>query len=148
MRNNVILFSSFLIVSSSVLAEQGLVEGAAKQLAKDAVTSAAPEAVKSATQASESLEQANDLKESVVNAPDAVKERAQDMAKDAAMQQLKEATPEEVKQGIGAVESGKETAEKLKGQVDSVPKSPDDVTKAIESKAQEKATERALDLLR
>jgi hypothetical protein len=138
MRNKALLLISFLVASGSALAEQGLLENAAKQVLKDTATAAAPkEAVKGAEAASQTLEKAKDLKESVENAPDALK----DQAKEAAKQKLNEAVPEKAKQNM-------EAAEKLKGQVDSVPKSSDEAAKVVKGKAKEKARKKALDLLR
>lgn len=138
MRNKALLLISFFLASGSALAEQGLLENAAKQVLKDTATTAAPqEAVKDAEATSQILEKAKDLKESVENAPDAVKEQAKETAK----QKLNEAVPEKAKQNI-------EAAEKLKGQVDNVPKSSGEAAKAVKGKAKEKARKKALELLR
>jgi len=137
MRNKTLLLISFLVASGSALAEQDVLENAAKQVLKDTATTAAPkEAVKGADAASQTLEKAKDLKESVENAPDALKEQAKETAK----QKLNEAVPEKAKQNVKA-------AEKLKGQVESIPKSTDEATKAAKSKAKEKARKKAPDLL-
>jgi hypothetical protein len=138
MRNKALILISFFLASGSALAEQGVLENAAKQVVKDAATTAAPkEAVKGAESASQILEKAKDLKESVENAPDALKEQAKETAK----QKLKEAVPEKTKQSI-------EAAEKLKGQVGNIPKSSDEAAKTVKSKAKEKARKKVLDLLR
>ena len=42
MRNKTLLLISFLVASGSVLAEQGVLENAAKQVLKDTATTAAP----------------------------------------------------------------------------------------------------------
>jgi hypothetical protein len=137
MRNKTLLLISFLVASGSALAEQDVLEKAAKQVLKDTATTAAPkEAVKGTEAESQILEKAKELKESVENAPDALKEQAKEEAK----QKLNKAVPEKTKQDI-------EAAEKLKGEVESIPKSSDDAAKAAESKAKQKAKKKALDLL-
>jgi len=140
MRNKAILFGSFLLASSSVFAEQGLLEGVAKQAAKDNATAVAPKAVEKVDAANQTLENAKSLKEGAENAPGAAKETADEAVK----QKINQATPEETKKGVETLKAGKETTESLKGKVDSAPKS----TKAIKSKAKAKSTEKALDQLR
>jgi hypothetical protein len=71
MRNKAILFSSFLLVSGSVLAEHSLL----KEVAKQAATAVAPGAVEKAGEVNQTLENAQKLKEGVENAPDAVKDQ-------------------------------------------------------------------------
>jgi hypothetical protein len=56
MRNKVILFSLILVASSSVVAEQGLLEGVAKQAAKDKATEVAPNAVEKAGRLNQTLD--------------------------------------------------------------------------------------------
>lgn len=137
MQNKTLLLISFLVASGSALAEQDVLEKAARQVLKDtATTAASKETVKGAEAGSQILEKAKDLRESVENAPDALKEQAKEEAK----QKLNEAVPEKAKQNV-------KDAEKLKGQVESLPKSSDEATKAAESKAKQKARKKALELL-
>lgn len=145
MRNKALLLVTLLIASGSVPAEQSVLGNAGKQLLKDTATSAAPkEAVKGAEATSQTLENANKVKEGVKSAPDALKGQAQDMATEAAKQKLNEAVPEKAKQGMKTVESTTETAKQIKG---TIPKSTGEATNAIKSKAQEEATKKALDML-
>lgn len=144
MRNKMILCSAMLLISAGASAEQSLLQEAGKQEAQAAVTTAAPEAVKNVDAASQTVEQAKELKQSVENAPAAVK----DQVKDAAKQKLEQATPEQIKQGKEALESGKETVKQLKGKVDAAPKSTGEAVKAAKGKAKQKAAEKALDMLR
>lgn len=137
MRNKAILFGSLLFVSGSVLAEQSLLEGVAKQAAKDTATAVAPSEVEKAKAASQVLENAKKLKESVENAPDALKEQAKETAKESVKKKIDQATPEEIQKASEAVKG-------LKEKVGNAPKS----TQAIKSKAKQKAAEKALDLLR
>ena len=148
MKNKTTLLISLLLATGSALAGQSLLEGATKQLAKDAATSAAPDAVKGAETAKQNLEGAKTVKETATNAPEAVKQQAQEGAKEAAEQKVEEATPEEAKQGLDTIKSGKEATEELKSKVDTAPKSTSEATDAVKGKAQEKAVDKALDLLR
>jgi hypothetical protein len=136
MRNRAILFSSFLLVSSSVFAEQGLLEGVAKQAAKDTAKAVAPKAVEKVEAANQTLENAKSLKEGVEN--------ASGPAKEAVKQKINQATTEETKKVVETLKTGKGTAENLKVGVDSAPKS----AKALKSKAKAKAAEKVLDQLR
>ena len=108
MQNKSLLLITLLIASGSVLAEQDLLGNAGKQLMKDTATSAVPkEAVEAASQ---KLDDANKLKESVKSAPDALKKQGQDIATETAKQNVNEALPEKTKQDIKTVESGAKTA--------------------------------------
>lgn len=140
MRNKVILFSSLLLVSGSVLAEQSLLKEVAKQAAKDTATAVAPDAVEKAGAVNQTLGNAIKLKEGVENAPDAVKEQLKETVKESVKQKIDQATPEQTKKAVETLKSAKELKEKVR----SAPKS----TKALKSKAKEKAAEKALDLLR
>lgn len=140
MRNKAILFSSLLLVSGSVLAEQSLLKEVAKQAAKDTATAVAPDAVEKAGAVNQTLENAVKLKEGVENAPDAVKEQLKETVKDSVKQKIDQATPEQTKKAVETLKSAKD----LKEKVGRGPKS----TKALKSKAKEKAAEKALDLLR
>lgn len=138
MRNKAILFSSILLISGSVLAEQTLLEDAAKQTAKDTATALAPDAAEKARIAKQTLEDAKKLKEGMENAPDALKNQVKEAVKESVVKQkINEAIPEKTKKVIETLKTGKE-------KVDNAPKS----TKAIKNKAKEKAVEKALDLLR
>lgn len=138
MRNKAILFSLMLVASSSVLAEQSLVEGIAKQAVTDKATEVAPVAVEKATAASSVLDKAKALKEGAVIAPDVL----QDQAKEAVKEKVTEAVPAEVKKAGETMKTGKEAAENLKGKVGEAPKS----TKALKGKAKHKVVEKALEL--
>jgi len=143
----IILLSSLLIASNTAMAEQGLVEGAAKQMATDAATSAATGAVEKAAGAGETVEKAKSLKETAESAPEAIKEQTQEKVKEAATEKLNAATPEEAKQGVKALKEGKETAENLKGKMDSVPKSSNETVKTVKSKVKGKATKKVHHLM-
>ncbi len=146
MKNKALILITLLIASGTVLAEQDLLGNAGKQLLTDTATSAAPkEAVKSVDAASQKLDDANKLKDSVKSAPDAVKVQAQDMATESAKQKLNEAVPEKAKEGVKTVEKSTKTAKKMKGKV---PKSASEATKAVKGKAQEEATKKALDMVK
>jgi hypothetical protein len=148
MKNKTTLLISLLLASGSALAGQSLLEGATKQLAKDAATSAAPDAVKGAETAKQNLEGAKTLKETATNAPEAVKQQAQEGAQEAVKQKLEESTPEPAKQGLETLKSGKEATEELKSKIDTAPKSASEATDAVKGKAKQTATDKALDLLR
>jgi len=144
MRNKAILFSSFLLVSGPVLAEQSLLKDVAKQAAKDTATAVAPDAVEKAGAVNQTLGNAIKLKEGVENAPDAVKEQLKETVKESVKQKIDQATPEQTKKAAETLKAGKEAVKNMKEKVDTAPKS----TKAIKSKAKQKAAEKALDLLR
>lgn len=137
MRNKAILFGSFLLVSSSVFAEQSLLEGVAKQSAKDSAAAVAPDAVKKVESANQTLENANSLKKGAENAPDAVKDQLKETLKESVEKKVDQATPEETKKAVEVLKSGKE-------KVESAPNS----TQAIKNKLKAKAAEKALDKLR
>lgn len=148
MKNKTILFTTLLFASGAVLAETSLLEAVGKQVAKDAATTAAPEAVKGAETASEAVKSAKDLKESVENAPAATQEQAEESLKKAAEERLKQATPEEIKQGKELLKSGKEAAKEVKGKADVAPKATKEAVKEAKGKAKQKVTEKALELLK
>ncbi len=141
MQNKAILFGSLLLASTTTFAQSSLLEAAGKQVAKEAVTTAAPQAAQGAATANQALENTKDLKQAAESAPTAVKQQAEEQVKQAAEQQLQQAVPGEIKQGA-------ETAKQLKGKVDAAPKSTSEAAKAVKSKAKAKATDKALDLLR
>jgi hypothetical protein len=141
MRNKAILFSSLLMASGTALAGESLLEAAAKQLARDVATSTAPEAAQGAVEAERILQQTQQLKGRVENAPQAVKERTLNAAKETARQQLERATPEQVRQGT-------ETVKRLKGQVENMPQSTEQAAEAAKTRAKQKAAEKVLELLR
>jgi outer membrane biosynthesis protein TonB len=135
MRNKAILFSLILVASGSVLAEQSLLEGAAKQAITDTATNAAPTAVKSLDTANQTLENAKNLSKDVEKAPAALQDQAKKTAQESAKKTLDAATPEAAKKSVEAVKTGTKTAENLKAKVDKAPKS----TKAVSKKTAEKA---------
>lgn len=151
MKNNTLLASALFIVSTVVLAEQSLLEGVAKQAAKDTAAAVAPGAVERAEQADQALKDAKQIKENAQKAPDAMKKQAQDTLEETAKQKLEQATPEHVKEGAQAIKSGAETAKQLKGQAENLPKSSSETVKTLKHKtkaeAQKKASEKALELL-
>lgn len=112
-----------------------------KEAAKQKLQQATPDEVK---QGVETLEKAKGLKQEYDSMPADAKEQAKDQLKDAAQQKLQETMPEPIKQGTEAVEKAKE----LKGTIDTAPKSTDEAVDAVKGKAKEKATEKALELLR
>jgi len=146
MRNKALLLITLLIASGSVLAESDLLGNAGKQLLTDTATSAAPkEAVEGVEAAGQKLDDANTLKGAVKSAPDALKGQAQDMATESAKQKLDAAVPESAKEGVKTVEKSTKTAKKMQGMI---PKSSGEATKAIKGKAQEEATNKALDMIK
>jgi hypothetical protein len=146
MQIKAIMITSLLLVSSSAMA--GLFDNAAKQLSTDAAKSAAPEAVSKTTQATEALDKAKTLQDSIGSTPDALKEQATEQVKDAAQQKLEQLAPAEAKEGLKSLESGAGKAEELKGQVESLPKSTDAATEAVKDKTKTKALEKTFDLIR
>ncbi|OAI08459.1 hypothetical protein [Methylomonas methanica] len=147
MQHKAILFSSLVLVSGAALAQSAVLEGVAKQAAKETATSVAPGAVKSAEQAGQVINQAQQVQQGVQNAPAVLKDQAQDAVKDAAQQKLEQAVPAEVKQGAETLNANKEKVTELKGKVDAAPKSTGEAAKAVEGKAKQKAAAKALDLL-
>jgi len=143
-----LLISSLLIASGAVMAEQSLLEGVAKQAAKNTAAAVAPDAVAGAETADQALKDAKQVKDAVQNAPVAAKDQAQKALEETA----KQATPEPVKQGTEAVKSGKETVKKLEGEVKALPKSSSQEVKKLKhkstAKAKQKGTEKALELLK
>jgi hypothetical protein len=139
MRNKAIVLSLMLVASTSVLAGQSLLEGVAKQVVQDKATEVAPNAIEKAGAANQTLDKAKALKGAAEKAPDTL----QDQATEAVKEKAKKAMPEEAKKAGETLKTGKDTAENLKGQADSAPKS----TKAIKNKAKGKAAEKAFDLV-
>ena len=78
------------------------------------------------------------------SAKQTVKEE-QDVATESAQQKAKEAIPGKTKESIKTVEKSTKTAKKVKG---SIPKSTGEATKAVQGKAQEEATKKAVDTLK
>jgi len=146
MQNKALLLITLLITSGSVMAEQGLLGNAGKQLMKDSATSAAPtEAVEGTEATGQKLEAAKTLKEGVSDAPDALKEHAKDMVMDSAKEKATEAVPEKAKEGLKTVESGAKSAKKMKGMM---PSSSGAATKAVKGKVQEEAAKKALKMVK
>ena len=135
MRNKAILFGLILVASSSVLAEQSLLEGAAKQVITDTATNVAPTAVKNLDTANKTLENAKNLSKEAEKAPVTLQDQAKKTAQDSAKKALDAATPEAAKKSVEAVKTGTKTAKNLQEKVDKAPKS----TKAISKKSAEKA---------
>ncbi|MDO8843868.1 MAG: hypothetical protein Q7U98_01360 [Methylicorpusculum sp.] len=146
MQIKAIMITSLLLASSSAMA--GLFDNAAKQLATDAAKSAAPEAVNKTSQATEALDKAKTLQDSIGSTPEALKEQAAEQTKDAAQQKVEQLTPAEAKEGLKTLESGAGQAEELKSQVESLPKSTDAATEAVKEKSKTKALEKTFDLIR
>ena len=133
-------------VKSAPDALKGQAQDVATETAKKKPNEAVPEKAKGAEKAtSQTLEDANKLKESVKSAPESLKGQAQDVATETAKKKLNKAVPEKAKQGVKTVEKGTKTAKKLKGKE---PKSSGEATKAIEGKAKEEATKKALDVVK
>jgi hypothetical protein len=147
MQHKAILFSSLVLVSGAAFAQSAVLEGVAKQAAKDTATSVAPGAVKGAEQAGQAVNQVQQVQQGVQSAPAVLKDQAQDAVKDAAQQKLEQAVPSEVKQGAETLKDNKEKVTELKGKLDAAPKSTGEVTKAVKGKAKQKAAAKALDLL-
>jgi hypothetical protein len=121
-----------LVASNSVLAEQSLLEGIAKQTVQDKAAEVAPSAIEKGGAANQTLDKAKALKGAAEMAPDT----RQDQAKEVVKEKATAAVPEEIKK------TG-ETTENLKSKVDSAPKS----TKEIKNKAKQKTAEKALELV-
>jgi len=147
MQHKAILFSSLVLVSGAAVAQSAVLEGVAKQAAKDTATSVAPGAVKGVEQAGQVVNQAQQVQQGVQSAPAVLKDQAQDAVKDAAQQKLEQAVPAEVKQGAETLNANKEKVTELKGKVDAAPKSTGEAAKAVKGKAKQKAAAKALDLL-
>ncbi|MEY3289032.1 MAG: hypothetical protein RLZZ419_1274 [Pseudomonadota bacterium] len=146
MQYKALLLITLLLASSAVIAEQDLVGTAGKAVLNDNATSAAPKAaIEGIESANQNLEDANKLKESVKNTPDALKDQAQDITTESAKKNLDTAVPEKAKQAIKTVDTGTKTAKKAKG---TLPKSSNEATKALNAKAHKEATKKALDVLK
>lgn len=141
MRNQAILISSLLIAAGSAWAGESLLENAAKQTAVESVKSAAPGAVQKVESAEQTLENAKTLKATAENAPGAVKDQAKEAVAESVKQKIDAAIPAEAKESVAKVKAGKESIGKLKNKAQDAPK-------AIKEGAKQKATEKALDLLR
>lgn len=142
MQNKALLLITLLITSGSVMAEEGLLGNAGKELMKEKVTAAIPtEAVDGVGAAGQKLEAAKAMKDGVSNAPDAMKDHAKDMMMDSAKEKVTEAVPEKAKEGVKTVESGAKSAKKMKGMM---PSSSGAATKAVKGKVQEEAAKKAL----
>lgn len=143
---NKILLISLLIASSSVLAEQGVLENAGQQVLQDAATSAVPkEAVEGVVAPGQALEKATEVKGAVETAPAVVTNQAEDAAKEAVKAKVDAATPTELKQGTETLKKSKKSAKKVSGKI---PKSTSEATQAIEGAAKEKAAGKALELVK
>jgi hypothetical protein len=103
MKNKAILFSLMLVASTAVLAEQSLLEGAAKQAVQDKAAVVAPDAVKNIKATNQALDKAKSLKGATELAPDAL----QDQAKKVVKEKASAAVPAEVKKAGETVKSGK-----------------------------------------
>jgi len=145
MKNKVFLIS-LLIASSSVLAEQGVLESAGKQVLKDAATSAAPkEAVEGVEAAGQTLDKAKDIKGAVETAPTAVKSQAEGAVKEAVKAKVDTATSVVPKEAVGDVDATGQTLEKakdIKGAVGTAPAAAQDqaetaVKEAVKAKVDE-----------
>lgn len=145
MDKKIILLGSLFLASNLAMAETSLLESAGKQLIKDKATAVAPDAVKQAEGASQVLDAAKAAKAQAAvpvatPAPDAAA-AVQDAAKTAVEKKATEATPAAATKALDAVESGKAA-------VESAPTAPGEAIEAVKSKATEKATEKAFDLLK
>ncbi|WP_305906738.1 hypothetical protein Q9L42_019390 [Methylomarinum sp. Ch1-1] len=132
MGHKAILFSSILLVSGAGWAGQSLLENAARQTARDTLQALSPNAIEKAELTSKRLEYARRLRESVENAPDAVKYRAQESVKASVKQSIQQATPEQL-----------EAARDLKRRLETAPKNREE----IEVMTKQKAAEKVLELL-
>ena len=137
----IILLTSLLLSSGAIMAQSSLLESAGKQMAKDALGTAAPSAARTVESANETVKNAEALKDEVQSAPEATTNKAQESAKDAAQEKVNAAVPGEATQTLDKVKSGKAA-------IDAAPKTTEEATEAVKNKATEKATEKAFDLLR
>lgn len=151
MSHKAILLTSLLLISSTVMAEQSLLEGVAKQTAKNTAAMVAPGAMERAEAANQALKDAKQMKDTVKDVPESVKNQATETLKVTAKQKLEEATPEQLKQGANTVKRGAETAKQVKAQAKNLPESSKQAVKQMKHKAKKKAAEKtaetALELL-
>ncbi|MDD5275820.1 MAG: hypothetical protein PHR16_07030 [Methylovulum sp.] len=140
-RTNILLLLPFLWTSGVVLAEQSLLEGVAKQ----AIMNKAAEIAPAATQTVEGVSAAGQI---LQNTPDTLKSQAQAIAAETAKQKLMEATPVQVQQGIKELKSSTAAAEKIKNQVNNLPKSSARVTKSIKRETRQAINKKVADLLK
>lgn len=133
MKSQAILFSTLLIAAGSTWAGESLLENAAKQTAVESVKTAAPAGVQQIEAAGQTLENAKSL----TTAPAAAKAQAQEAVKESVNRKIDSAIPAEAKETAATIKAGKESVGKLK-----------DAPKTIKEGAKQKATEKALDLLR
>ena len=144
MRIQTLITISLLIAFDTVLAGQPAVEGAATQMLKDKATEAAPkEAVEGVQTTDKSVEKAKMLKEGAEKAPEALQEQA----KEAVTQKAGKAIPGDATQGAKAVKEGANTATKAKSKLTNPSQTATEAGDAAKGKAQQKATDKALDLL-
>lgn len=141
MNNKIIMLSALVFLSGNVWAESSLFEAAGKQLLKDKATAVAPGAVENVEAASQAVDSAKAAKAAVETAPEAVTNQATDAVKNAAEEKVKAAIPAEATQAVDTVKSGKAA-------LDAAPKSSGEAVEAVKSKASQKATEKAFDLLK
>lgn len=133
MKTQAILFSSLLIAAGSSWAGESLLENAAKQTAIESVKSAVPSGVQQVETAGQTLENANSL----TAAPAVAKEQAQQAVEESVNRKIDSVIPAEAKETAATVKAGKESASKLKN-----------APKAIKEETKQKASTKALDLLR
>lgn len=156
MNNKAVLLISLFITANAAWAESGLFESLAKQVATDAATAAAPEAMKNAKAAHHALEQANALKGVVNNAPDALKQQAQERLKAAAEQKIRETASTVAPNAVKNIEAAKQTldqANAIKGVLTNTPdalkqQAQNQAKEAIKAKVQEETAKGIMQLLR
>lgn len=141
MKHKIIMLGAVLLVSGNVLAETSLLEAAGKQLVKDKAPAVAPGAVEKVEAVSGAVDNAEAAKTAIEAAPEGVANQAQEAVKNAAEDKLKAAAPGEATRAVETVKSGKAV-------LDAAPKSTGQAAETVKNKASQKATEKALDLLR
>jgi hypothetical protein len=156
MNNKAVLFISLLISANTVWAESSLFGSLAKQVATDAATAAAPEAVKNAVAANQALEQAKALKGAMSNAPDTLKQQAQERLKAAAEQKIRESASAVAPNAVKNIEAAKQTldqANALKGALTTAPdalkqQAQNQAQETVKAKVQEETAKGMMQLLR
>lgn len=130
-----------LFAVGTATAEQSALEGAATQVLKDKAMEAAPQdAVEGAKAASDAVEKAKTLKESMGTS-------LQEQAADQLKQKASGAVPVDAQKGATTLQSGAKTATKAKATMSAPGKAANEVTDAAKKKATQKGTEKALDLV-
>lgn len=175
MKNKTIIFTTLLFASSAAFAESSLFEAAGKELVKDKATAVLPDAVKNLGAASEAVDTAKTVKSpaaAVAPKAEAAKPKTADVAPkaEAATPKAIDAAPVEAATPKAAdvapkaaeatpapatsatkdavKETAADKAPEAAPAVPAVPSTPDAAIEAVKSKVTEKATGKALNMLK